>query len=154
MTDLSDCYCPSYFPARPDWCGSRVSKRTLSTVPAFAQDVQLISPVDAHEKRRSGEVKLVDVRERFEWEEGGVAEGADLIAMRDPQIAAKFDALTGGDKNAPVALICRTGVRSGIVAQALARAGYTNVYSVNGGMIGSSTGPGWKRTGLPVEAVE
>lgn len=126
----------------------------LSAMPAFAQDVQLISPADAHEKRQSGEVKLVDVRERFEWEEGGVAEGADLIAMHDPQLAAKFDALTGGDKNAPVALICRTGVRSGIVAQALARAGYTNVYSVNGGMIGSSTGPGWKRTGLPVEAVE
>ena len=73
--------------------------------------------------------------------------------MRDPELAAKFEALTGGDKNAPVALICRTGIRSGIVAKALARAGYTNVYSVNGGMIGSSKGPGWKRFGLPVEAV-
>ena len=126
---------------------------TLGALPAFAEDVRLISPTEAHAKRQSSEVKLVDVRERFEWEEGGVAEGADLIAMRDPELAAKFEALTGGDKNAPVALICRTGIRSGIVAKALARAGYTNVYSVNGGMIGSSKGPGWKRIGLPVEAV-
>ena len=126
----------------------------FSAVPAAAQDVQLLSPAEAHAKRQTGAVKLVDVRERFEWEEGGVAEGADLIAMRDPALAAKFDALTGGDKDAPIALICRTGIRSGIVAKALAKAGYTNVYSVNGGMIGSSTGPGWKRTGLPVETVE
>lgn len=125
-----------------------------SAQPAFAQEVRLISPNEAHAKRASGEIKLVDVREPAEWAEGGVAQGADLIAMRDPQIAAKFDALTGGDRNAPVALICRTGIRSGVVAQALARAGYTNVYSVNGGMIGSSTGPGWKRIGLPVEAAQ
>jgi len=84
----------------------------LSALPAFAEEVQLISPADAHAKRQSGEVKLVDVRERFEWEESGVAEGADLIAMRDPELIAKFEALTGGDKNAPVALICRTGIRS------------------------------------------
>ena len=126
----------------------------LSASPAFAEDVQLISPNDAHAKRQAGEVKLVDVREPAEWADGGVAEGADLIAMRDPAIRAKLDALTGGDKNAPIALICRTGIRSGIVAEALAKAGYTNVYSVNGGMIGSSTGPGWRRIGLPVEAVE
>ncbi len=126
----------------------------LGTGPALAEDVRLISPTEAHAKRQSGQVKLVDVRERFEWEEGGVAEGADLIAMRDPELAAKFEALTGGDKNAPVALICRTGIRSGLVAKALARAGYTNVYSVNGGMIGSEKGPGWKRVGLPVESVK
>ena len=131
-----------------------VALAALPTLPAFAEEVRLISPADAHAKRQSGAAKLVDVREPFEWADGGVAEGADLIAMRDPQIAAKFDALMGGDKNAPIALICRTGVRSGIVAKALARAGYTNVYSVNGGMIGSSTGPGWKRTGLPVEDVQ
>jgi len=126
----------------------------LSARPVFAEGIRLISPADAHSKRQGGAVKLVDVREPEEWADGGVAEGADLIAMRDPTISAKFDALTGGDKNAPIALICRTGIRSGIVAKALAKAGYTNVYSVNGGMIGSKTGPGWKRTGLPVEAVK
>ena len=126
----------------------------LCAQPVLAQDVNLISPDDAHAKRQSGEVKLVDVREPAEWAEGGVAQGADLIAMRDPQIAAKFEALTGGDRNAPIALICRTGIRSGVVAKALAQAGYTNVYSVNGGMIGSASGPGWKRIGLPVEAAQ
>lgn len=135
-----------------------LSRRTVlagviasTAAPAFAQSqVQLISPQDAHAKRQAGEIALVDVRTPQEWLEGGVADGAELIAMQDPQIGAKLDVLTGGDRSAPIALICRTGARSGAVAAAMARAGYTNVYSVNGGMIGSGTDPGWRRRGLPV----
>lgn len=126
----------------------------LCAVPVSAQDIQLITPSEAHSALRAGEITLVDVRTPAEWAEGGIAQGAETIAMQDPEIAAKLDALTGGDRSAPVALICRTGARSGAVAAAMARAGYTNVYSVTGGMLGSSSGPGWKRSGLPVEAGE
>lgn len=97
---------------------------------------------------------LVDVRTPGEWAEGGVAEGAELIAMQDPEIGAKLYALTGGDPNAPIALICRTGARSGHVAKLMAQAGYTNVYSVDGGMVGSPTGKGWTRIGLPVSKTQ
>ena len=126
----------------------------LFALPAAAQDVKLITPTDAHAQRQAQEILLVDVREPDEWADGGVAAGADRIAMQDPAIGAKLDALTGGDRTAPIALICRTGARSGAVAAAMARAGYTNVYSVDGGMLGSSTGPGWRRSGLPVESVK
>ncbi len=121
---------------------------------ATAEEVKLITPGEAHENVQSGVLKLVDVREPFEWKESGVAAGADLIAMRDPAIAAKFHDLSGGDKTAPIALICRTGIRSAAVAEYLAKNGYTNVYSVDGGMFGNSTNPGWRRKGLPVGAVE
>jgi len=77
-----------------------------------------------------------------------------MIAMRDPHIDAKFQALSGGDKTAPIALVCRTGIRSAAVAEYLTRKGYTNVYSVDGGMFGSSTNPGWQRNGLPLESVQ
>lgn len=124
----------------------------LSAAPALAQNVQLISPTEAHAGLREGRFALVDVRTPGEWSDGGIAEGAETIAMQDPALGAKLDALTGGDRSAPIALICRTGARSGAVAAAMAKAGYTNVYSVAGGMLGSSEGPGWKRSGLPTEA--
>lgn len=122
----------------------------IMATPVVAQQVQLISPQDAHEKQQAGEIALVDVRTPAEWADGGVAEGAELIAMQDPALGTKLDALTGGDRTAPIALICRTGARSGAVAAAMAKAGYTNVYSVSGGMLGSSIGSGWQRSGLPV----
>ncbi len=122
--------------------------------PASAEAVKLVTPAEANVQKNSGAVALVDVREPAEWKESGVPKGADLIAMRDPQIDAKFRELSGGDKNAPIALICRTGIRSARVAEYLTSKGYTNVYSVDGGMFGSSSNPGWRRGGLPVEAVK
>ncbi len=126
----------------------------LFTFPVAADSVKLLSPSEANEKKNTGEVALVDVREPHEWKESGVAQGAALIAMRDPAIDAKFAELSDGDKTAPIALICRTGIRSAAVAKYLKSRGYTNVYSVDGGMYGSSSNPGWRRGGLPVEGVE
>ncbi len=39
------------------------------------------------------------------------------------------------DKNAPVAVYCRSGGMSAVAARALVAAGYTNVYDLSGGMI-------------------
>ena len=94
------------------------------------------------------------MREPEEWAETGVPEGAQRINMRNPRLGALLEAATGGDRDAPVALICRTGARSKAVADAMARAGYTNVYSVMGGLLGSAQDPGWARAGLPVERSE
>ena len=123
----------------------------FAAFPVFAGDVRLLTAVEAHEKAQAGEITLIDVREPDEWAESGVAQGAQRINMRNPQLGAKLDAALGGDRDAPVALICRTGARSQAVADAMARAGFTNVYSVGDGMFGSPRGPGWLRSGLPVE---
>jgi rhodanese-related sulfurtransferase len=56
-----------------------------------------------------------------------------------------------GDKNAPIALICRTGNRTTQVQRYLQSQGFTNVYNVKEGMAGSGAGPGWLKRGLPVE---
>lgn len=121
--------------------------------PAMArQAIQQITPAEAHAQVGAGTLTLIDVRTPGEWAEGGVAEGALTIAMQDPALGARLAEATGGDKSAPVALICRTGARSSAVAEAMQTHGYTNVYSVTGGMTGSTDGPGWRRSGLPVEA--
>jgi rhodanese-related sulfurtransferase len=65
----------------------------------------------------------------------------------------------GVEKNDPIVLICRSGDRSALGADLLARHGYTNVWSVVDGFEGdrAKEGPnkgkrtvnGWKNAGLP-----
>lgn len=103
----------------------------------------------------AGKVTLIDIRTPPEWKETGVAKGAKLLNMLHPQGAPGFtNALleqVKGDKNAPIALICRTGNRSTQVQRYLQSQGFTQVYNVKEGMAGSGAGPGWIKRSLPVE---
>lgn len=121
--------------------------------PALAE-VKTISAPEALRAAKAGEVVLVDIRQPEEWKQTGVAEGAKLIPMRHPEGGAGFVrdllAATKGDRNAPIALICRTGNRSGATAKALADAGFTRILDVSEGMAGSGAGPGWIRRDLPM----
>jgi rhodanese-related sulfurtransferase len=58
---------------------------------------------------------------------------------------------TKGNKNAPVALICRTGNRSTQMQGFLESQGFTHVFNVKEGMSGSGAGPGWLKRALPVQ---
>lgn len=110
----------------------------------------------AYDAARSGKVTLIDIRTPPEWKETGVAPGATLINMLHPQGTSGFlNAVlqkVGGDKTAPLALICRTGNRTSQVQRFLQSEGFTHVYNVREGMVGSSAGPGWLARKLPVDA--
>ncbi len=110
---------------------------------------------DAASKVAAGRITLVDIRTPPEWKETGIAKGAKLINMLHPQGAPGFtNALlekVNGDRNAPIALICRTGNRTTQVQRYLQSQGFTQVYNVKEGMAGSGAGPGWLKRGLPVE---
>ena len=114
-----------------------------------------LSAIDAAAQAKAGKLTLVDIRTPPEWKETGVPQGAALLNMVHPQGAQGFtDALLQklkGDKNAPVALICRTGNRTTQVQRYLQSVGFTRVYNVREGMTGSAAGPGWIKRGLPVE---
>lgn len=103
----------------------------------------------------AGKITLIDIRTPPEWKETGIARGATLINMLHPQGAQGFtNALlekVKGDKNAPIALICRTGNRTTQVQRYLQSVGFTQVYNVKEGMAGSGAGPGWLKRGLPVD---
>jgi rhodanese-related sulfurtransferase len=104
----------------------------------------------------AGKITLIDIRTPPEWKETGVARGAQLINMLHPQGAPGFtNALLDkvkGDRNAPIALICRTGNRTTQVQRYLQSQGFTQVYNVKEGMAGSGAGPGWLKRGLPVDS--
>lgn len=114
-----------------------------------------ISAPDAHALVEAGKLTLIDIRRPEEWRQTGVAKDAKRINMEHPdgliaflrQIALEVK----GDAHAPIGLICRTGNRTTQIQKVMQEVGFTNVYNVKEGMIGSAAGPGWKTRGLPVE---
>jgi len=113
----------------------------------------VLSAPDAFAKSRTGQLTLIDIRTPREWRETGVAQGALPIDMSRTTFVQELLAAVGGDTDAPIGIICRTGNRTTYTQKALQEMGFTKVYNVKEGMIGSRAGPGWIRRGLPVETV-
>ncbi|WP_037311907.1 rhodanese-like domain-containing protein [Ruegeria halocynthiae] len=110
-----------------------------------------LSVEEAHQQAQAGDILLVDIRTPREWQATGVAQGAHPLDMRRDDFEQALTTLTGGRRDAPVALICARGVRSARLSNRLTEAGFTNVIDVPEGMLGSAAGPGWVRAGLPVQ---
>lgn len=121
------------------------------------------------------EAVMIDVRTPEEIDAVGIAAGTDALiplAIRDPKHGqvynpdffagfAKFiqDRNLGPDH--PIVIICRSGNRSAVAANALSQYGFTQLYTVTDGFEGdrARSGPtagqrtvnGWKNAGLPWE---
>lgn len=82
---------------------------------------------------------LVDTREDTEWSMGR-AEGAIHLGkgVIERDIESKIP-----DKGAEIVLYCGGGFRSALAAESIQKMGYTNVYSMDGGM------RGWREKHLP-----
>lgn len=96
-----------------------------------------ISVTEASKQRDAGAFVL-DVRETYEWNEGHIP-NATLIPLGT--LPSK---LASVPKDKPIVVICRSGNRSQSGRDILLKAGFTNVTSVNGGMIA------WEAARLPV----
>ena len=123
-----------------------------------------IKPADAFRTLKANpSAVLVDVRTRAEWVFVGIPDWPGLVQITwQPRPGAEYDARfveavlqTIPDKDTPVYLICRSGVRSAYAARALTMAGYTDCYNVAEGFEGGldehshrGTIGGWKVAGL------
>jgi rhodanese-related sulfurtransferase len=92
----------------------------------------------AHRSR--GLARLVDVREASELAADGFIAGSEHIPMG----IVETQAAGWSDKDQDIILICRSGNRSGRVAEALVRRGFRRVMNMTGGMIA------YTAAGLPV----
>lgn len=127
-----------------------------------------VSPPAAHEMlKHNPKALLVDIRSHMEYLFVGHPAGALNIPwidepdwMVNPHFVRELrQAMLGGSHgNAPVLLICRSGVRSREAAQALVDAGFAEVYTVAEGFEGElddghhrSSRGGWRFHGLPWE---
>ena len=84
---------------------------------------------------------LVDVREDNEWNAGHLPRAIHLgkgIIERDIETAIP-------DLDAEVVLYCGGGYRSALAADHLQQMGYTNVWSMDGGI------RGWREAGYPMD---
>lgn len=119
-------------------------------LPMTANAENTISASAAHDAVQAGEMILVDVRRPEEWLSTGVAPGAWLLDMTDENFGAYLMAVLNRNPDKQVAIICRTGNRTGSLMAALQQSGITSVLDVAEGMVGGPRGTGWIASGLPV----
>lgn len=120
-----------------------------------------VSPRDAWALVAAGYARLVDVRTAEERTFVGhvpdslhVPWATGTSLTRNPRFVRELEAKTG--KDAVVLLLCRSGNRSALAAQAAAKAGFTQVFNVLEGFEGDlddaghrGTTNGWRLHGLP-----
>jgi rhodanese-related sulfurtransferase len=107
-------------------------------VTSLADIQEDLTPEQASELAGRGEIRLVDVRETYEWDEGRIA-GARHVEM--DQLTEQAASLTG---DPPVVFYCRTGARSDLAARAFRASGLV-AYNLAGGLVA------WVERGLPLE---
>ena len=111
------------------------------TQAGFALEEQAQMTVqDLHDRARSGEIHILDVRREPEWQAGHLAGASwwplDKFSSALPELA----------RETPVAVHCKSGYRSMTACSLLQRAGYGNVINVRGGF------DAWQKAQLPVES--
>lgn len=100
-----------------------------------------ISATDLKQRLDAGEkLYLLDVRTDEEYRSDGRISGAKLLPLQ--MLSMRVAELP---KDTPIVCICRSGSRSGIAADQLARQGFTGVLNLSGGMMA------WARAGLPMK---
>ncbi len=87
---------------------------------------------------REPSFQVLDVREAIEWSAGHIAGAIHLPYYRVPQQEVPLD------PNRPLAVICAGGTRSSIAASLLQARGWTQIFTVPGGVTA------WKAAGLPL----
>jgi adenylyltransferase/sulfurtransferase len=112
---------------------------TMTHNQAPAEPFGRLSPKEANERVTNGELKVVDVRETWEYARDHIPSAkltplGQIIAK--PQEAITFD---------NVVFVCEVGQRSAVAAEMAAALGMQHVYNLEGGM------QAWRLAGLSVE---
>ena len=115
----------------------------LNLVNDAKKRVRETTPEAVRRRQETGErFHLVDVREDNEWERGhalGAIHMGKGVIERDIERAIP-------DRGEEIILYCGGGFRSALAADTLAKMGYTNAVSMDGGW------KRWRELGFPVES--
>jgi adenylyltransferase/sulfurtransferase len=107
---------------------------------APAEPFGRLSPREASERVSRGELKIVDVREHWEYARDHIP-NASLVPLGQI-IARPQEAITADN----VVFVCEVGQRSAVAAEMAAALGMQHVFNLEGGM------QAWRTAGLPVES--
>lgn len=120
-----------------------------------------VAPADAWQLIQAGLAVLVDVRTAEERQFVGHVPGSKHVAWatglslsRNPRFAKELEAKAGKDET--ILLLCRSGKRSALAAEAAAKAGFSRVFNIGEGFEGDLDAGqrrgafnGWRHAGLP-----
>lgn len=98
-----------------------------------------LSPQDAKQRVDAGELRVVDVREQWEYARDHIP-NASLVPLGQI-ISRPGDVIKEDD----LLFVCEVGQRSAVAAEMAAALGMQNVYNLEGGM------QAWRGAGLPVD---
>jgi adenylyltransferase/sulfurtransferase len=107
---------------------------------APAEPFGRLSAKEVSDRVASGELKVVDVREQWEFARDHIP-NATLIPLGQI-IARPKDVITADN----VVFVCEVGQRSAVAAEMAAALGMQQVFNLEGGM------QAWRTAGLPVES--
>jgi rhodanese-related sulfurtransferase len=125
-------------------CGGRASTPTAAPTTAVKVAVDggaysNLTPAQLAEMLKQKDFFFVNVHIPYEGEIDPT--DAQIPYDQTAQLLSQYPA----DKNAKIVLYCRSGRMSSIAAKELVKAGYTNVWNLDGGMAA------WKIQGLPLK---
>jgi phage shock protein E len=100
-----------------------------------------VSPAELNTMLKNKDFLFINVHIPFA---GNIAD-TDLSIPYDQVIALENLAQLPVDKNAKIVLYCRSGRMSEIAAKELVSLGYTNIWNLDGGMVG------WEQAGYKIE---
>lgn len=122
------------------WIAIALTSGLLLIVPILQRRGAKLSLLQATQKMNQGKTLVLDVRSEEEFNSGHLA-NAKNIAL--DQLASRVSDIDRY-KNQTVITVCAAGVRSASAAATLRKAGFEQVFSLEGGM------DAWKAQGLPV----
>jgi sulfur-carrier protein adenylyltransferase/sulfurtransferase len=102
--------------------------------------IEEIQPFEAQQEIEGGGIVLIDTREPHEYQEAHLENGK----LVPPGLLADEIEGAAPDKSARTILYCRSGNRSALAAAQMQALGYTDVASMEGGIVS------WQEQGLPV----
>jgi rhodanese-related sulfurtransferase len=108
---------------------------------AMAENIPAVSPHEALQMQTQKQAVIVDVRENDEWNSGHIA-GAIHVPLSDLQ---NHLAELSKYQNSQLIVQCRSGARSAKAADILAKAGFTNVHNLAGGL------NAWQKENLTIQ---
>lgn len=127
----------------------KVTALTVATIAAIAmltgcastnEAIKKVDPVEFSEVIAQTGVIILDVRTPEEFNAGHIANSIN-INIAGPDFASEVSKL---DKNATVAVYCRSANRSAVATKEMADLGFTDMYDLQGGIID------WEAAGSPV----
>ena len=124
------------------WASSTIAAPIIQSAPDVAQQVN------------AGEMVLLDIRSRSEWQETGIAAGAWPVPMHEPDFGQKLQQILQHYKPKQIAIICATGGRTEYMAATLEGFGIQGITDLSEGMIGNKNGPGWLARKMPIITLE